>query len=89
MIKFNLVDRTNVQGEGRQEEAYTYTAEDGTKSVQFRAHSKRAFVYVQLSNTNVDQKLFSKLVNTFVKAGFDQDKFEGGFYEAVKTLNVK
>lgn len=88
MIKFNLVDRSNVPGEGRQEEAYTYTSEDGTKSVQFRAHSTRAFVYMQLSSTNVNKKEFTKLVNAFVNAGFDQDKFDGGFYEAIKTLTI-
>lgn len=85
---FNLTATVQVQGEGRMEDAYTYVSEDGTKSLQFRAHSKRAFVFVPMANTNVDKKLFSKLINAFVSAGCDQHDYAGGFDEAIKTLKV-
>lgn len=91
MTKFNLIATTKVDGDtkGRKEDAFTYRSEDGTKSLQFRAHTKKAFVYVVLGNTNMTPKEASRLVEAFTSAGLKQHEYRGGFDEAITTLTIK
>lgn len=89
MAKFILIETKEVDGEGRKEESYTYRSEDGTQRVQFRAHSRKAFVYLMLESTNMSQTEFSSLIHAFTRAGLNQHKFAGGYEEAIATLNVK
>jgi hypothetical protein len=86
--KFKLHATIEVQGEGRKEEAYTYISEDGTKGLQFRADSKRAFMYVIMNRHNVDKTEASRLIEAFVFAGMRQHKYAGGWDEAIQNLSI-
>lgn len=84
-MKFTLEQRTKNPSDN--EEVYLYRGEDGT-TVKFQADNKVAFQYLRYKSSTASPKVCNKLIDAFIKAGFSQHDFEGGFYEAIATLNV-
>lgn len=88
-VKFNLHATIEVPGEGREETAYTYVTEDGQRGVQWRWHSRIAFLPIVLNRHLMFDAEIKRLLEAHVEAGVKQHETEGGFDAAIKQLEIE
>ena len=86
MRTFTLVETTQIPvSKKKTETCYCYRDETGIE-IKFHAHPTRAWIYVLDAG---DVKTAKRVIDAFTIAGTDQDKFPGGFDEAISKLKIK
>jgi hypothetical protein len=64
---------------------YFYKSDD--MLVVFYSHPTKAFNYVcDYASSNMTNKIFSNVIDSFINQGISQHDYEGGFNEAISVL---
>jgi hypothetical protein len=65
---------------------YFYKSDD--MLVVFHSHPTKAFNYVcDYASSNVTNKIFKNVIDSFINQGISQHDYKGGFNEAISILN--
>jgi hypothetical protein len=67
------------------ETIYTYMDTDG-RIFKMEPHPKKPFTYYTEASESVSNKEQSKILDTYIENGMNQDQFIGGFQEAISKI---
>ena len=67
---------------------YTYENKGGSKKASFHLHPTKSFSFVCDEIQNLTKKEFQLLCDSFIIQGIKQHEYKGGFYQAIKILNI-
>ena len=69
------------------ETIYTYMDSIG-RIFKMEPHPKKPFTYYTEASESVSNKEQSKILDTYIENGMNQDQFIGGFQEAISTIII-
>lgn len=86
-LKFTLTAATKdgMYNPHRKENETVYHYTSGSNKVAFHAHPTQAFSYVRVAGKH---NHYIRVVNKFIEQGMNQNRYKGGFEEAIKEIEI-
>ena len=79
--------KNQVKNPKTNETIYTYMDTVG-RIFKMEPHPKKPFTYYTEASESVSNKEQSKILDTYIENGMNQDQFIGGFQEAISTIII-
>jgi len=77
---------TSRQKNEKEETIFTYQTKDKGSKITFQMHPRKAFSFIVNDVVNIPKNMINDILDGFMLKGIRQNNFNGGYDEAIKTI---